>query len=301
MLSFSPLTLGDKALFDSYVAGHGYMQAEASFANLFMWQPVWDIRIAEEGNALYVSFDNPVYRPFLLPPFLKDESVSIEPYMRRAEEYMRRRYGEFYIKCATARQIDKIRADCGTRYRFRYDEDDSQYVYNTQDLIDLAGKKYHGKRNHINAFLRDNEPVVEQYAPLYRDDCLALQEAWALARGGPSRETENEYLSIQRTLDNYEALGVRGIVVLLEGVVSAFTFGEQLNPEMALIHIEKARVDVNGLFPYINQQFLIRDWSESRYVNREEDMGVPGIRQAKRSYHPVFLVDEFDVIRREGH
>lgn len=301
MLEFAPLTLDDKELFDSYMEGHFYMQAEASFANLFMWQKAWDIQMAVEEDALYISFDSPIYRPFLIPPFLLDDEASIEPGMRRAEEYMRRRYGEFYIKCATARQVEKIRQDCGHRYRFRYDEEDSEYVYNTRDLMELTGKKYHGKRNHINAFLRDNEPVIEQFAPEYRDACLALQEEWAKSKGGPTQETQEEYVSIERALDNYEALGVHGIVVLLNGTVAAFTLGELLNPEMVLVHIEKARADVNGLFPYINQQFIVRDWSQTKYVNREEDMGVPGIRQAKRSYHPAFMVDKFDVIRREGH
>lgn len=301
MLDFAPLRLQDKALFDSYTDGRYYTQAEASFANLYMWQHAWDIRIADEDGGLYLSFDSPVYRPFLIPPFLKDDTRSIEPYMRRAEEYMRRTYGEFYIKCATARQIDKIKRDCGTRYTFRYDEADSEYVYNAHDLEALSGKKYHGKRNHVNAFLRDYTPEVVDYRSEFRDDCLNLQEEWARSKGGPTRETDEEYISIMKALDNFDVLGLHGIVVLVDGTVSAFTLGEYLNPEMALIHVEKARADIPGLFPFINQQFVKRDWSHCRYINREEDMGVPGIRQAKRSYHPAFLVDKFDVIRREGH
>lgn len=299
MLSFEPIVLGHRKLFDSYVSGRGYMQSEASFANLYIWQHPWNIALAEQDGALFVSFDNPEYRPFLIPPFLVDEEQSIEPHMCAAEKYMRDRYGEFYIKCATSRQMEKIRHDCGTRYVFRYDEDDSEYIYNTKELEELAGKKYHGKRNHVNSFLRDNEPEVEPYSARWRDDCLLLQEEWAKMRGGQTRETDEEYISIMKALDNCDALDLRGIVVLLRGKVAAFTMGEQLTEDTALIHIEKARPEVNGLFTYINQQFVKRCWSQTKYINREEDMGVPGIRQAKRSYHPAFMLDKFDVIRKE--
>lgn len=301
MIDFEPLTIEHKELFDSYMRGHMYMQSETSFANLYMWQHTWNIQIAEESGALYVSFNNPQYSPFLMVPFLKHESESLEPHMRRAEDYMRDTYGEFCIKCATSRQVEKIRLDCGTRYIFRYDEEDSDYIYHAKALLELAGKKYHGKRNHVNAFLRNNSPEVRDYSSEYRDDCLLLQEQWARARTSDVQEADEEYISIMKALDNFHALDLRGIVVLLDSKVAAFTIGEQLNPVTALIHIEKAHADVNGLFPYINQEFVKRYWSGYRYINREEDMGIPGIRQAKQSYHPAFLVDKFDVIPREGH
>lgn len=301
MIDFVPLVLEHKELFDSYMRGHMYMQSESSFANLYMWQHTWDIQIAEKDNALFLSFSNPRFRPFLMPPFLKHDHVSIEPYMRIAEDYMRERYGELYIKCAASRHVEKIRQDCGSRYFFRYDQEDSDYVYYADALMKLSGKKYHGKRNHINAFLKNYSPDVRSYSPEYKDGCLLLQEEWARARDAEGQDADEEYISIMKALDNFDALELRGIVVLLDDKVAAFTIGEQLNPETALVHIEKAHADVNGLFPYINQQFVERDWADCRYVNREEDMGVPGIRQAKQSYHPAFLVDKFDVIQREGH
>lgn len=300
MLKFEPLTIDAKERFDSYVRGRGYMQSEASFANLFIWRNAWEIRIAEQDGALFVAFNSDTYRPFLIPPFLMDSERSVEPYMEMIEEYMYHDYGEFYVKCAVPDMVDKIKHDCGRRYRFRFDEANCDYVYKTSDLEQLAGKRYHGKRNHINAFLRSNYPAVADYAPKYRDACLELQEAWAKMRGGDGLEMREEYDSIRDALDYFDRLDLKGLVVLLDGRVSAFTLGEYLNEETALIHVEKAKPEINGLFTYINQQFVRRDWSHTKFINREEDMGIPGIRQAKRSYCPAFMVDKFDVIRSDG-
>lgn len=296
MLRFEPLTLDKKGLFDSYVAGRGYMQSESSFANLYIWAEAWEIRMATDEDALYLLFNSDTYRPFLIPPFPMDAERSVAPCMDRARDAMMAEYGEFYMKCATGRMVNKIKHDCPGRYIFRYDESNSEYVYNTKDLLELAGKRYHGKRNHINSFLRAYYPAVADYVPKYRQECLALQDAWAKYRDVDPRDVAEEHESIRRVVDHYETLGMKGMVVLLDGRVAAFTFGERLTPDTALIHIEKAMPDVNGLYTYINQQFIQRCWTDTRYINREEDMGVPGIRQAKRSYHPAFMVDKFDVI-----
>ncbi len=296
MLEFEPLQLEMKPLFDSYVLNHGYRHSEASFSNMYTWQEAWDMKMATHGNALFISMYSDVYEPFLLPPYLKDDRESIEPYMKMCEEYMVENFGVFYLKCATPQMVEKIKADCGERYDFAYDEYNTEYVYNASDLIDLAGKKYHSKRNHINAFLRTYTSEFDLYDDKYREECLQLQRDWAQDKDGDPREAEEEILSIRKALDHWRELNFKGCVVKINGKVVAFSFGEQIKGDTAIIHIEKAQPDVNGLFTYVNNAFVKNVWSHCKYINRAEDMGIPGIRKAKQSYHPVFMLEKYDVL-----
>jgi hypothetical protein len=216
--------------------------------------------------------------------------------MLMCEDHMRQACGDFLLKGATKKMMDKINRDCPGRYRFIYDEYNSEYIYSAQDLIELKGKKYHSKRNHINTFLKNYDPVLEEYSPKYRDECLELQRTWAAEKEQDEREAREELESIERTLDNYEVLGLRGCVVKIGGEVAAFSFGEQRCNETVIIHIEKAKSGFGGLYAYINREFAANFWSHCKYINREEDMGVPGIRKAKLSYHPVFMLDKYDIV-----
>ena len=297
MLEFEPLQLDMKPLFDSYVKPGEYMHADASFANLYVWQEAWDIRIAVAGNALFRHMDSEIYKPFMIPPFLKDKEESIAPYIHMCEEYMTKKWGVFYIKSALPETVEKIKHDCGKRYMFEYDGYNSEYVYLAEDLINLPGKKYHSKRNHINVFLRNYNSVFEPYEDKYRQECLDLQAEWAKSKNnGNPREDAEEMLSIQKTLDHWRELGLKGCVVKIAGKVAAFSFGERLNKETAFIHIEKAKPGISGLFTYVNQAFVENMWSDCKYINRAEDMGVEGIRKAKQSYHPVMMLENYDVL-----
>ena len=297
---FRPVTLDMKPLFDSYIKPKGYncSCSESSFANDFIWQKSYSIRLSTHKDVMYLAMSHRKYRPLMLPPFLRDNSMSIQPYMLCAEDYMDAECGGFYLKGATEAVVEKIKQDCGDRYRFIYDDVNSEYVYNSSDLINLAGKKYHSKRNHINTFKKKYVSEFDEYSPKYREECLALQDKWAKVSGAEEGAARDEYESIARALDNYEALNLRGCVVKIGGEVVAFSMGEHISEDTAIIHIEKADRDFDGLYTYINREFAANFWSDCTYINREEDMGVPGIRKAKQSYYPAFMINKYDVALR---
>lgn len=293
---FKPILLEYRKLFETYTKHHGYLQSEASFANHFIWQHFWDIRFAADTKAMLIAMDSDMYRPLLLPPFLKDLNDSILPHMLACEEYMFDTYGSFFIKGATDEMVAKIKADCGDRYQFEYDANNSEYVYHVEDLIQLKGKKYHSKRNHINTFLKKYNSSLDEYTPKFRDECLQLQDKWAKESEADERVAFEEKQSIVRALDHMEELGLQGCVARIDGQVAAFSVGERINEEACLIHIEKADKDFRGLYAYINREFAANFWSDCKYINREEDMGVPGIRKAKESYYPAFMVNKYNVL-----
>jgi hypothetical protein len=176
------------------------------------------------------------------------------------------------------------------------DRDQSDYLYLTTELIQLSGRKYHRKRNHIKQF---KEKYSYQYVPLTPEwipECLRLETDWCdLRQCDVIQGLSNESAAIKEALTHFVDLGVRGGVILIEGKVQAFTLGEPLNPETVVIHIEKANPAHEGLYTMINQAFLENEWSGTSYVNREQDLGEEGLRKAKESYFPHHRVDKYTI------
>lgn len=176
------------------------------------------------------------------------------------------------------------------------DRDHSDYIYLVSDLIQLQGRKYHRKRNHIKKF---KENFDYQYVPLSPDrisECLELQTAWCdLRHCEADPGLTNEFKAIKEAFTHFGALGVVGGAVLIHGKVEAFTLGEPLNQETVVVHIEKANPDFDGLYPTLNQAFLQHRWSEYTYVNREQDLGEEGLRKAKESYFPHHMVNKYQM------
>ena len=96
-------------------------------------------------------------------------------------------------------------------------------------------------------------------------------------------------------LKNFKILGLTGGVILIDGKIEGLTFGEALNSDTVIIHVEKGNADINGIYPVINQDYLLHNWQEMKFVNREEDMGIPELRKAKESYYPLGLVEKYTV------
>ena len=186
-------------------------------------------------------------------------------------------------------------------FSFTGDRDNYDYVYQVQDLIELKGRKYHSKKNHVNSFYRshgepDYLPLCEALAP----ECIATVIEWCEKRGcddDPVLSGERD--AIIEVLNHFDQLGVKGGAILINDKVEAFTFGEQINDDTAVIHVEKGNPDIRGIYPVINQSFCRHEWSGLSYVNREEDMGLEGLRKAKESYYPVKMVEKFAVKIKE--
>jgi hypothetical protein len=177
------------------------------------------------------------------------------------------------------------------------DRDNSDYVYLAKDLISLSGNKYHRKKNHLNQFIKN---YAFEYHPLNADlvkRVLGMQEAWCQIRECVAKpDLLAEDFAVREALTGYEELGYHGGTILINSVVEAFALGEALNGDTAVIHIEKANPEILGLYAAINQLFCLNAWSEVTYINREQDMGVEGLRKAKESYYPHHMVNKYTLI-----
>lgn len=183
------------------------------------------------------------------------------------------------------------------RYLYQPSPETADYIYHTQDLIALSGKKFSSKRNHINKFMLEYPDF--EYAPITPNDladCMAMTDEWLSLQGEITWDLEDEHLSVHEMLRNYQALGVSGGLIRVHGKVVAYSIGEMITPDMAIIHIEKADDRMPGLFTVINRLFVENAWSHTTWINREDDMGLPGLRRAKQSYNPARRIQKYDVV-----
>jgi len=164
----------------------------------------------------------------------------------------------------------------------------------TRNLIDLPGEKYYVKRKNIQRCLRDYKPEYKPITNGIIEQCIKLQTDWCNLRNCASiPELEAENRAIRELFIHFNNLNVFGGVILIDGNVEAFAIGEKLNNDTAVIHFEKANFKISGLYQVINQWFCSNALQDFKYVNREQDLGIPGLRQAKMSYHPAFYIEKY--------
>ena len=288
---FTPLELEHKDQLKPFFLADPPLASELGFSNLFMWRhhhrPAWHIH---EG-CLLVSLCYPDSDPFGLRPVGAGDKAA-------ALEYLMARLGAV----CEAPRVERAEAPFvenfvdQSRYRAEPDRSQFDYVYQAEKLADLSGRKLHKKKNHLNRFLKT---VEHQYLPLDKnlvDAVLDMQEDWcALRECALNPELLDEDHAVFEALQQFGRLDYIGGVILIKGRVQAFSLGEMLNQDTAMIHIEKANPEIPGLYAAINQMFVQNAWRNAEYINREQDLGVEGLRKAKLSYQPHHLVEKYSI------
>jgi hypothetical protein len=170
------------------------------------------------------------------------------------------------------------------------------YVYLSKNLIELPGRKYHSKRNHIKKFQEKYSYSYERFKKEYVSECMEIADKWYQAnRSKDDLDILGEMCAIKEILSHFSELNILGGVIKISNKVETFTFGENLNKDTGVVHIEKANPDILGLYQIINQQFAQDVFGSVKFINREEDMGVEGLRKAKNSYYPEFLIEKYKI------
>ena len=292
-MDFAEITIDDKALFDRHLEFYNPQVSELTFTNMYMWRGCHKFRYTEINNMLFVisvSTDSPAYA------MMPIGDVSGERFIEAVSMLK-----EFFNKKGWILEFKRITENELTYFtnmpytEIKLDRDNCDYLYLTDALVHLKGKKYDGKRNHINRFKRQYE---YEYVVLDREhvcECRRIIDEWHADRECHSSDRCEKYASME-LLSNYERLGCKGAMLKVNGSFEAFTVGEMLSSDTAVIHMEKANNRINGLYAMINQQFCEREWSRTRYINREQDLGLEGLRKAKLSYNPVMLVNKYSII-----
>lgn len=298
-MDFSEITICDRELFCSYLLRYGPQASELTFTNLFMWRDFYRFRYAIVNDLLCIIAEPRTGEPFAHIPVGACSPEDFADTVLRLRQYFTGKGWQLQFKKVTQDELERLRAFVQQESDILFDRDNSDYVYLTKDLIELKGKKFHGKRNHVNRFLKT---YAFEYVPLddrYVDACKQIMEDWCSTRNCECIRGDycERYANIE-VLENFEQLGCKGGLIRVNGRFEAFTVGERLNHETAVIHIEKANFDIHGLYPMINQQFCEKEWSDTTYINREQDLGQEGLRKAKLSYNPVKMIDKYSILIR---
>ena len=300
-IEFRALTKEDKPLLDAYFRANYYENSHFNFTNLYMWREPFNVKITEENNVLYITSEWKG-RLSALQPFC---DVSLYPEAtRKLVAYIRAQNCPACIYDIERGYADFLRSCSELDFDVKEDRDNYDYVYLAEKLITLSGRKLHSKKNHLNAFRREY-PTAE-YLPI-TDDIVTLCKlelnSWYKQHtnedGSVDTFIEYERKAILEVLNNFQDFGLKGGAIRLDNRIIAFTFGEYLNTDTAVIHVEKADPAVRGAYPAINQAFVEHEWSHMTYINREEDMGIEGLRKAKESYRPEKLIEKFNACLKE--
>lgn len=292
MLDFHKINLKDKELFDKYFRQRRYEGSESTFTNMYMWQECYNIRwtLIDGFLCFKAKIDDVDY---VLPPYGATDQ-GIDRAINTLMEYFAAHNLPFAMRAVTPEMKETIEQLFPGKFTFTEESDVSDYVYLAENLINLAGRKYHRKRNHIKRFKKEHPNY--RFAPLTKDlinPCIANLKEWCRQKGCEDDESLLcERDAIIAAFDAFDYLDYVGGVILVDGNVEAFTFGDQLNEDTVLIHVEKAS-DMNGIYQVINQEYLKHYWGHMKYVNREEDLGIEGLRKSKQSYYPVKMVVKY--------
>ena len=294
MLSFQPVTIDDKETLQSFFGKVSFGNCDFSFSNIFSWKHSYDTTFAVENDFLYIRF-----RPFgnspgyLFPIGQGNLKVAIERLKQDADE----RATELHLYAITQKMFDLLEEAMPGQFLFEKDRNWYEYIYSSEDLITLSGKKYQAKRNHINKFKRTYE---WKYLPITREiipDCLVLYERWCAENGGCNSEQSliEERIATQNTFRNYEKLGLIGGALRINGEILAYSYGQPLTKDIFGVHAEKCLYEIDGGFAMINREFAEHNCAAYTYINREEDLGIDSLRQAKMSYQPAILLEKGEV------
>jgi len=290
---FKPLELEDRTFISPLLWAYQPETSELTFTNLFIWRSFYQTRWCRLGDWLLFACRDAGGNAFALPPVGPAPRLEVS---RRLLEWLRAEQGapRPHIDRADRRLAAETAASAELRCEAVRDHFD--YVYRTSDLIGLPGRTYHGKKNHLHRFARAHAFSFVPMADAHREECLAMQETWCQChRCAEDLNLMGEWQAIREVLEHFSDLQLQGAVIIVDGRVEAFTLGELLNRETAVVHIEKANAAMHGLYAAINQQFCQHCWQGTAYINREQDVGDAGLRQAKLSYHPDHLVEKFRI------
>ncbi len=291
-LAFHPLTLFDREAMQAVTLHSGRRNCNYTFANLVGWQ-FWyytEVCVLEKAMVLRYTFDG--QRAYMV---CTSEDLSLE----LIEALFDDSNGDLTLMGLEDSQVEQLSMLNGPLsittepVRDQYD-----YIYRRTDLATLHGKHLDAKRNHINRF-RAEHPDFE-YRPLTPesfDECRRLTEIWQEEKnqnqngnGNKNETIDAEHRVMENIFSNWDALGMTGGSIFVDGRMVAFTYGSAVTTDTLDVCVEKADRHVEGAFAIINQQFAEHLSEQYIYLNREEDMGIPGLRQAKLSYHPEILL-----------
>ncbi|MBO5836678.1 MAG: DUF2156 domain-containing protein [Oscillospiraceae bacterium] len=291
MIDFQPFDIHNKSAYDQFLQNSGERGCEYSFVNLYLWGRQ-RAAFLKDHLVFFSQFDRKSVYPF--PVGTDDKKPVLDAIIQDAKErgIPCRLTGLTQDDCAL---LEKLYPG---KLRYHFDRNSFDYVYDINDLADLKGKKFQKKRNHLNRFRAENPDHLLQ--PITRENIHLVENLvmkWYDLRrqSDPHADFHMEQAALKKALTQYDLLGLEGLVLYVAGEPVAMTIGSRLNPNTFDVHFEKALDIADGAYPAINNGFaryLREKYPDVQFLNREDDMGLEGLRKAKLSYNPHHMVEK---------
>ena len=294
MLDFKKPEITDKQWVNDCLVHANSMNCEYTFGNLFIWSSAYSTEICR-------------YKDFLICRWGKDDDINYSLPLGEGDftdavsaiiEYAKSNGETPVIYGITEGYLGLMQEAFTGKFTYKYDDGNNDYIYSTEKMASLSGKKYHGKRNHITNFKKNNPDwSFEKISKDNIDECLALHSKWIENKDPDDEDYSWEFEAVKKAFEYFDELDMVGGLIRVNGEVIAYTLGEpQMNGHCFVSHFEKAPADMIGAYPIINQEFTKNCLMQYEYVNREEDLGIEGLRKAKQSYHPEIWLEKCTAI-----
>ncbi|HRU39023.1 MAG TPA: phosphatidylglycerol lysyltransferase domain-containing protein [Candidatus Goldiibacteriota bacterium] len=281
---FAPLQISHRQAIEGYYKENPPEVSELNFTEMFVWRKQRNTSLTDCDGNICVCLEKNGTTLFYPPLGKADKAAIVKKILGQAGPDT-----AFYG--FTENEAQEL---SGAGFSVKSDPDNADYVYRSEDLIKLAGRKYDGKRNHLKKFLENYEFKFVEITPELIPELISFQRAWCEARAcEDDLSLMHESRAVMEALENYPSLGVIGAAVLVKGKVQAFTIASELNADTAVVLFEKANPEYRGIYQFINREFCEKALSKYAWINREQDAGDPGLRRAKQSYNPARMVEKY--------
>ena len=303
------ITIEDRETLEKYLNGFEYKTSGLSFSAQYMWRDInqfsWDM-VGDYmciAGISHLELEEGIELPFLFPPLTATgeyDPKKLRETILEAKAIFDRDGHPFSLRLVPFHLMEIIR-EAVPELRWQDDRPNYDYIYLTQDLIDLKGRAFHGKKNHLNYFKKTYDYEYVEMTSDMADDAMAFIAEFNRRKEVPAHEMEMlkmEERAMEDVFRNIEAVGYSAGAILIDGKIQAIAIGGQLGGNMITEHVEKANTEFRGLYQAINNEFCRNVASRAKYINREEDMGIPNLRKAKLSYRPCKLLEKYIAVFR---
>ncbi len=291
-MDFKNIEISDRSRLLKYLCSEKEQSCGNTFVNLLVWQKLYGAGFAEEDGVLYIRYLLPETEMYTLP--LGDTLKGVKRLIAEKGEMP-------FFYAADGEAFRAFLAEYGESYEINESRNEFDYIYLRENLEFLRGKKFHSKRNHIAAFSKQYDwsykAVTYENIPQVRE----CAEKWYSAHSAVSdAEMATEREGLKTMLANFDALGLSGGMINIGEETVAFTLASAVNGNTYDIHIEKALPEYDTAYTVINREFVSSLPENVKYINREDDLGLEGLRRAKLSYHPDIMLKKYLCIPKEG-
>ncbi len=290
MISFKDIELSDRELITRYTQNSPRRNCDLSFSNLCSWRFLYNTQFAILDGYLLLKFWAEEELVYMMPIGNGDLKKVLEALIEDAHQEGK----PFCLLGICSGMCSELETFMPGKFQFTADRDYADYLYLRTDLATLSGKKLQAKRNHVNKFKRTYNYEYTPITPDRIQECLELEAIWCKANNCDQYEgTGNERRALVYALRHFDELGLMGGILHVDGKIVAFTFGMPINQDTFGVHVEKADTSIDGTYAMINHEFAKHIPEQYIYINREEDLGIEGLRKAKLSYQPAIILDKY--------